>query len=63
MDKQQKRFFSANEMHRQFGIPVTMIRREIKAGLVPGFYSGSWFHIDGPAYLEILSKRTEAPSA
>ena len=62
MEKQQKRYYSVNEMNKQFGVPVTMMRREIKAGRVPGFYSGSWYHIDGPAYLEILSGRTEAPS-
>lgn len=61
--EKQKRYYSVNEMNKQFGVPVTMMRREIKAGRVPGFFSGTWFHIDGQAYLEILSKRTEAPSA
>lgn len=62
MEKEVKRYYSVNEMNKRFGIPVTMMRREIKAGCVPGFYSGSWFHIDSTAYLEILSRRTERPS-
>lgn len=52
-----KRYYSPNEMNKKFGIPITMIRREIKLGIVPGFYSGTWFHIDGPAYLCILNER------
>lgn len=53
----QKRYPSPNEFSRTYGIPIVFIRREIKKGVVPGFYSGTWFHIDALRYLEILSNR------
>ena len=52
-----KRYYSANEFSRTFGIPLNLIRREIKLNITPGFYSGTWFYIDAPRYLEMLSNR------
>lgn len=56
---EEKRYYSANEINKKDGVPLTMIRKQIKAGLVPGFYSGTWFHIDRPAYLRMLSEQNK----
>ena len=53
----EKRYLSPNVFCSKYGVPVTMVRREIRMGLVPGFYSGSWFHVDVPTYLAVLSRR------
>ena len=63
MTNEQKRFLSVNELNRAYGIPITMTRRRIKQGLVPGFYSGTWFHVDVPAYLEMLKRESEQSTA
>lgn len=39
-----------------YGIPEHFIRREIRAGRVPGFYSGSRFYINVPAFLQELEQ-------
>lgn len=62
MNGMEKRYYSPNEMNRLFGVPIVMLRREIRAGNVPGFYSGKWYHVDGPAYLEQLSNHNEFPA-
>ena len=53
----KKRFMSVNEFCRANGVPVGMVRREVRQKMVPGFFSGSWFYIDEPQYLAILSER------
>ena len=58
MEKQ--RFISINKFSQANGVPENLIRREVKQGIVPGFYSGTWFYIDSPAYLEMLSARNRA---
>ena len=63
MQENTKRYFSVTEMNKIYGIPVTMMRRGIKQGIVPGFRSGTWFHIDGPAYLEMLSQQNTQSEA
>ena len=55
MDNQ--RFKSIRKFSAAYGVPENLIRREVKQGIAPGFYSGSWFYIDAPAYLELLSAR------
>ena len=55
MDNQ--RFKSIKRFSRDNGVPENLIRKEVRQKLVPGFYSGSWFYIDAPAYLEMLSAR------
>ena len=57
MDNGTTRFLSAHNTSKQYGIPENMIRRDIKTGRAPGFYSGTWFHVDVPAYLRILTER------
>lgn len=55
----EQRYSSPNVFCKRFNVPVTMVRREIRMGLVPGFFSGTWFHIDVPAYLAVLSNRNK----
>ncbi len=57
METSTKKFMSPHKLSQQYGIPENMIRADIKRGIVPGFYSGSWFHVDVAAYLELLSNR------
>lgn len=61
MEANRKRFLSANELTKQYGIPNNMIRKDIKSGFAPGFYSNSWFYIDVPTYLDMICKRREEP--
>ena len=44
----------AGKSSQIYGIPENKIRKDIKRGLAPGFYSGTWFHVDVEAYLEKL---------
>ena len=58
MDNQ--RFKSIKRFSRDNGVPENLIRKEVRQKLVPGFYSGIWFYIDSPAYLDMLSARNTA---
>lgn len=60
MENQNQRFKSIKQFATTTGVPENLIRREVRQGLVPGFYSGTWFHIDAPAYLAMLSTRNTA---
>lgn len=60
MDSQ--RFKSISVFSKEYGVPEQMIRKEVRRGIVPGFFSGTWFHVDSPAYLEILSARNNLTS-
>lgn len=55
-----QRFKSIKKFATTNGVPENLVRREVKQGIVPGFYSGTWFHIDSPAYLRMLSARNVA---
>ena len=57
-----QRFMSIKRFSKTNGVPENLIRREVKQKQVPGFYSGSWFYIDSPAYLQMLSVRNTASS-
>ena len=57
MNNPSKKFLSPRKLSQLYGIPETMIRRDIKRGLVPGFYSGTWFHIDVDSYIDLLTKK------
>ena len=63
MENQKQRFKSIKQFAATTGVPENLIRREVKQGIVPGFYSGSWFHVDAPAYLAMLSTRNTAGTA
>lgn len=54
---QDRKFLSINKFGQKNGVPLNFLRKEVKQGRVPGFYSGTWFYIDEPAYLTILSQR------
>ena len=49
-----RKFLSPHQVSQIYGIPENKIRNDIKRGLAPGFYSGTWFHVDVEAYLEKL---------
>ena len=55
----ERQFYGARELSRLTGISENYIRRGIKDGTVPGFYSGSWFRVDAKAYLEQISQQHE----
>ena len=57
MEIEPKKYLSANKLSKVYGIPNNMIRKDIRTGEAPGFFSGSWFYIDVPAYLMVLNKR------
>ena len=59
----EQRFKSIKKFSRERGVPENFIRREVKQGIVPGFFSGSWFYIDEPQYLEMLSARNTSAAA
>jgi hypothetical protein len=59
MDMPTKKFMSPHKLSQKYGIPENMIRADIKRGIAPGFYSGTWFHVDVAAYLESLSNRSK----
>ena len=49
-----RKFLSPHQVSQIYGIPENKIRKDIKRGLAPGFYSGTWFPVDVEAYLEKL---------
>ncbi len=49
-------YLSVNRMASMHGIPRDYLRKRVKQGLVPGFYSGSAFRIDETAFLEMLAQ-------
>ena len=58
-----KQFMTIRQTARELGIPVGFIRKEEKAGRVPGFKSGERVYVDVPAFREALSRanvRTDA---
>ncbi len=55
----ERQFYGARTLSRLTGISEGYIRRGIKAGTVPGYYSGSWFRVDAKAYLSQLSKQSK----
>ena len=57
MEIEVKKYLSANKLSKVYGIPNNMIRKDIRTGKCPGFFSGSWFYIDVPAYLQVLNER------
>ena len=50
-----KRFVSPRNFSKTHGFPLHKLRELIARGEVPGFFSGSYFHIDQPAFLERLA--------
>ena len=62
MEKRIRKFLSPHRLSQQYGIPENKIRKDIKRGIAPGFYSGTWFHVDVDAYIELLTgqKQTES---
>ena len=57
METIRKKYMSPHNLSQHYGIPENKIRADIKHGVAPGFYSGSWFHVDVESYLEMLSSR------
>ena len=57
-----RKFLSPHQVSQIYGIPENKIRKDIKRGVAPGFYSGTWFHVDVEAYLEKLVHR-DAPES
>ena len=55
-----RKFLSPHQVSQIYGIPENKIRKDIKRGLAPGFYSGTWFHVDVEAYLEELVHQGES---
>lgn len=49
-----KQYVSIRQAARIVGISHDRIRRWQKQGQVPGFYSGSWYYVNLPRFLEKL---------
>lgn len=52
----QKQFMTIRQTARELDIPEGFIRREEKAGRVPGFKSGTRVYVDVTAFREVLSR-------
>ncbi len=57
MEAKVKKFMSPHRLSQQYGIPENKIRKDIKRGVAPGFYSGTWFHVDVEAYIGLLTQK------
>lgn len=51
-----KRYFTIRQAARELAIPENYIRKEEKAGRVPGFKSGNRVYVDVGAFRDILSR-------
>ena len=52
----QKQFLTIRETARELSIPEGFIRKEEKAGRVPGFKSGTRVYVDVTAFRDVLSR-------
>lgn len=52
----QNQFMTIRQAARELSIPECFIRKEEKAGRVPGFKSGARVYVDVPAFREALSR-------
>ena len=51
-----KQFMTIRQTARELGIPAGFIRKEEKAGRVPGFKSGERVYVDVARFREALSR-------
>ena len=52
---QEVLFLTINQVHKMFpSISGNMMRARLKAGELPGFYAGSRFYVNVPAFLRLL---------
>lgn len=55
MEREIRKFMSPRKLSQQYGIPENKIRADIRRGVAPGFYSGTWFHVDVVSYIDYLT--------
>lgn len=51
------KYLSIPQVARELGVPLTTIRRLVKTGKCPGFYSGNKFYINFEKFVETLDEK------